>query len=416
MSKQTGELKYSKGSLVITRMHEERVRLLLTALARSCAGTAVGLAGLLAGLHAAAAQENETETPMFDELREHRFHPLRDGFTYDRELDVHGVADMDDDGWRVRTLAIRDAVRLGEEGIPVLIESLDDENPHVRHVAATALGVLRAGSAVEALSERLRTDPDETVRSQAAVALGQIGEERALDVLRERANDDSSRDVRHQCEISVYQIENGLGIDDSLARAYLALDENDFRRLKEGEPAVDFELEDTEGRTWRLSDFRGEKTVVLIWIFADWCPVCHGEFQDLIRLREEFEKEDIQVFTIECHDRFRSRVMTGEEMQPTYWFSRDDSPQAGYLDGRWWPHLVDLACGVGATYGVDPMQYVVHAEWINRPATVIVDKEGVVRLAYHGTYWGDRPKIEEILDMVRAGDFSFEHPERRKPD
>lgn len=62
------------------------------------------------------------------------------------------------------------------------------------------------------------------------------------------------------------------------------------------------------------------------------------------------------------------------------------------------------------------MQYVVHAEWINRPATVIIDKEGIVRLAYRGTYWGDRPKIEEILEMVRTGDFSFEHPERRKVD
>ena len=62
------------------------------------------------------------------------------------------------------------------------------------------------------------------------------------------------------------------------------------------------------------------------------------------------------------------------------------------------------------------MQYVVHAEWINRPATVIIDKEGTVRLAYRGTYWGDRPKIEEILEMVRTGDFSFEHPERRKVD
>ncbi len=62
------------------------------------------------------------------------------------------------------------------------------------------------------------------------------------------------------------------------------------------------------------------------------------------------------------------------------------------------------------------MQYVVHAEWINRPATVIIDKEGIVRLAYRGTYWGDRPKIEEILEMVRDEDFSFEHLQRWKLD
>ncbi len=370
-------------------------------------------------LHAAHSQVNASETSppqaaMFDQLRNHDFHPLRDGFTFDRHLDKHGIADLDDDGWRVRTLAVRDAVRLGNDGVSFLVEALGDDNAHVRQVSAMALGILRAAPAVEALGERLRDDPDETVRSQAAVALGQIGENDALAVLRERAEADPSKDVRHQCEISIYQLENGILPGDDFAEAYANLDESDFRLVKEGERAVDFELEDTQGKKWRLSDFQGEKTVVLIWIFADWCPVCHREFQDLIRMREDFEKEDVQVLTIECHDRFRSRVMTGEEMQPTYWFSDDKSPQASYTGNRWWPHLVDLACGVGASYGIDPLQYVVHAEWINRPATVIVDKEGIVRLAYHGTYWGDRPSIREILDMIRNEDFSFEHPERRK--
>lgn len=354
------------------------------------------------------------EDNLFSKLTEHRFHPMREGFTYDRNLDEHGVADTNDDGWRTRTLAVRDAVRLGESGIPFLIESLTHQNPHVRQVAAMALGILRAAPAVDSLVERLRSDTDETVRSQAAVALGQMGQKAALTVLRERAEADASRDVRHQCAISVYQIENAIATGEELARAYAGLDDSSFRQVTEGQPAVDFELEDTQGKKWRLSDFTGKKTLVLIWIFADWCPVCHREFQDLIRLREEFEKEDIQVFTIECHDRFRSRVMAGDEMQPTYWFSKDSSPQASYGNSRWWPHLVDLACGVGAAYGVDPMQFVVHSEWINRPATVVVDKEGIVRLAYRGTYWGDRPSIEETLEMIRHQNFSFAHPERRK--
>ena len=80
----------------------------------------------------------------------------------------------------------------------------------------------------------------------------------------------------------------------------------------------------------------------------------------------------------------------------------------------WWPHLVDAAFKAGAMYGVSPMEFVVHNEWINRPATVIIDKEGIVRLAYYGTYWGDRPTIEQTLEMVKSGRFEFEHPERRK--
>ena len=68
---------------------------------------------------------------------------------------------------------------------------------------------------------------------------------------------------------------------------------------------------------------------------------------------------------------------------------------------------------MGAQYGVDPLAFAVHAEYINRPSTVIVDPEGIVRFAYYGTYWGDRPKIEEILEMIKHRRFAFEHPKRR---
>jgi hypothetical protein len=65
-------------------------------------------------------------------------------------------------------------------------------------------------------------------------------------------------------------------------------------------------------------------------------------------------------------------------------------------------------------YGADPLAFAVHAEYINRPTTVIIDKNGVVRLAYRGTFWGDRPTIEQTLEMIETGDFNFEHPQRRK--
>ena len=56
----------------------------------------------------------------------------------------------------------------------------------------------------------------------------------------------------------------------------------------------------------------------------------------------------------------------------------------------WWPHLLDRA--VGAQYGVDPLAFAVHAEYINRPSTVIVDPEGIVRFAYYGTSGETAPR------------------------
>lgn len=97
-----------------------------------------------------AGDTNRLET-IVTRIREHVFHPVRDGFTYDRNLDTHGIADIRNDDWRVRLLAARDLVRLGTDAPEQVITALHDANVHVRHVAAMALGIVRATNAVFAL-------------------------------------------------------------------------------------------------------------------------------------------------------------------------------------------------------------------------------------------------------------------------
>lgn len=343
------------------------------------------------------------------------FNPIDNGFTKEPSLEnTDGVADLNDKAWRVRLLAIRDLVRLGEKAIPEIITYLNHENSHIRHVGAYVLGLQANSASEKALIHLLKNDSDPIVRSQAAVSLGRLNSQSALPELDKLKQFDSSRDVRHQCELAIYRIKHFQGADENLAESYSSLNELNFNLIQVGKPAIDFEIQDTEGKTWKLSDFKGKKEVVLIWIFADWCPVCHNEFRELIHLKEEYKKQNIQVFTIECHDEYRCRVMVGKEFQPNYWFSKE-SPQGFYQGKIWWPHLVDLAGAVGAMYGVQPMEFVVHSEWINRPSTVIVDKEGIVRFAYYGTFWGDRPSIKETLEMIKTDRFEFEHPKRLKP-
>ena len=351
---------------------------------------------------------------VLDRVREHEFHPLDEtGFTVDRTLGEHGIADLDDADWRVRLLAVCDLVRSGENDVPALADGLDDDDLHVRYVCATALGVLRARSAIEDLERVVREDSEAVVRSQAVVALGQLGASESLESLRDRRKDDESRDVRHQAELAVDRIEKGASVEPELETVYRSLDPETFERLVVGEPAPSFALPDTEGRQWTLDEIGDEdEWTVLIWVFADWCPVCHREFDELVELREELAEANVGVATIECHDSYRGRVMVGLELEPEYWFAEEPFVEA-YTERIWWPHLVDRAGAVGATYGVDPMAYAVHAEYVNRPATVVVDPDGIVRFAYYGTYWGDRPSVADTLEMIRTGEFDFEHPERR---
>lgn len=148
-----------------------------------------------------------------------------------------------------------------------------------------------------------------------------------------------------------------------------------------------------------------------MWIFADWCPVCHREFAELMAMREEFADQGVQVATLEAHDTWRGRLMVGREIEPSLWGSRQWFREA-YTKRIWWPHLLDRAGAVGARCGTEPLQYAVHGEFVNRPTTVIIDPGGVVRFARAGTFWGDRPSIEQTLDMIRREEFTFEHPQR----
>ncbi len=360
-------------------------------------------------------ENNITVSQVFARVRAYEFHPLNEdnSFTIDRNLRVDGIADLNNEDWRIRLLAVRDLVRVGSTDIFDLKKGLTDQSVNVRQVSAMALGILGAQSAIVDLEQIVREDKNVMVRSQAVIALGQIESENSLKLLREKLIDDPSRDVRHQCELAIDQIEKLMGTTEQQISSFLSLDESSFESVQAGSQAPNFVLEDTEGKEWQLQDFRDKKWVVLIWVFADWCPVCHGEFRELMKMREDFQKEGVQIFTLEIHDQYRGRVMVGKELDPTYWFSKE-SFQKSYTEQIYWPHLLDRAGAVGAQYGVDPMAYAVHAEYINRPATIIVDMDGVVRFTYYGTFWGDRPTIEETLEMIKTESFEFEHHQRLK--
>lgn len=362
-----------------------------------------------------AAEPTATVADVFSRVQQHEFHPLNgDGtFTNDRTLGKAGIADVNNTDWRVRLLAIGDLVRLLPEAADDVAQGLVDKNLHVRQIAAAALGIARQTTAAGTLEQALKEDASPLVRSQAAMSLGQMESRGSLELLRKLWKEDSSRDVRHQCELAIDQIEKKRGATDGHLAAFRNLNPKDFESVQVGGRATDFVLQDTEGVPWRLSDAHQNGWVVLIWIFADWCPVCHGEYRDLINQRKPFQDAGVQIATIECHDTYRSRVMVGKEAEPEYWFSKQ-SFKDKYKAGIWWPHLVDHAGAVGARYGVDPMSFAVHAEYVNRPSTVIIDPQGVIRFAYYGTFWGDRPSIRETLEMIKNERFEFEHKERRK--
>ena len=63
-----------------------------------------------------------------------------------------------------------------------------------------------------------------------------------------------------------------------------------------GKDAPDLTVEDIEGKTHKLSDYRGRDVLVVFW--ATWCPACNAEIPHLIELRKMFPQEKLAILSI----------------------------------------------------------------------------------------------------------------------
>ena len=83
-----------------------------------------------------------------------------------------------------------------------------------------------------------------------------------------------------------------------------------------GDKAPDFTLKDQHGQTVTLSDFRGDKNVVVIFYPFAFTGVCTGE---LCAIRDElptFENDEVQVLTISVDSVFSHRVFAERRLPP----------------------------------------------------------------------------------------------------
>jgi hypothetical protein len=175
--------------------------------------------------------------------------------------------DKGDPGWKVRMAALVWLVRAGPGTVPVLAETLRKGSPSARELATQALVLFAEPSTRSALEGSL-ADPMPSVRIYAILALSMFGKlpgtVRHEQILR---SDRSIWGVRPAMAAA-------LGREDRPNAKQLrkALADYDLRNLDSarlGELAPDFTLADFTGKTYRLSQFRGKKTVVLRFILFD---------------------------------------------------------------------------------------------------------------------------------------------------
>ncbi|MEU0910045.1 peroxiredoxin [Streptomyces althioticus] len=124
-----------------------------------------------------------------------------------------------------------------------------------------------------------------------------------------------------------------------------------------GAQAPDFELKDNHGAPVRLSDFRGQKNVVLLFYPFAFTGVCTGELSEIRDRLEQFAERDAEVLAV-SNDSIHTLRVFGEQ---------EDLPFPLLSD--FWPHG-----NVSRAYGVFDED-----KGCAVRGTFVIDRQGVVR-------------------------------------
>lgn len=173
---------------------------------------------------------------------------------------------LDDPGWKARMTAFRHLAALGEDAEPALRMALDADAAETRAFAAQALTYLAQPETEPALRDAL-TDSNALVRLYAVDALGMLTPPADDPIINKLANSDQNRDVKAHAQ---FVLERDDEPDLKSIREQLAeYDLSQLATAQLNEEAPDFELKDPLGNAYQLSDFRGKKSVVLVFVYGD---------------------------------------------------------------------------------------------------------------------------------------------------
>lgn len=124
-----------------------------------------------------------------------------------------------------------------------------------------------------------------------------------------------------------------------------------------GSAAPDFELKDQHGAKVKLSSFKGEKNVVVLFIPFSFTGTCTGE---LCAIRDDlatFQNENVQLLAISCDSMHTQRIFAEQEgykfpVLSDFWPHGEAAKAYGIFNA-------DLGCAMRGTF--------------------IIDKEGILR-------------------------------------
>lgn len=136
-----------------------------------------------------------------------------------------------------------------------------------------------------------------------------------------------------------------------------------------GDQSPDFTLKSRDGGNIKLSEQRGN--IVLVNFWASWCGPCREELPAFEKLYQEYQDLGVEILAVNVDSEAEKANVLLDDIEVSF------------------PVLFDTSGEVSQLYDVSAM-----------PTTVLVDRDGNVRLLHPGYRKGDEKKYEKAIKML----------------
>ena len=169
----------------------------------------------------------------------------------------------------------------------------------------------------------------------------------------------------------------------------MVLTPSSYKVLGRGSPAPAFSgLKGTDGKGYSLSDFKGKKALLVIFM-CNHCPYVYPKFDYFVELQEKFKEQGLQVVGINCNDTENYPADDFEHMK-----SISGENRFNFI------YLIDETQDTARDYGA-----------VCTPDPFLFDSE--LKLAYHGRFddahgkshdEGTTSEMEDAIKQVLSGE------------
>ena len=159
-----------------------------------------------------------------------------------------------------------------------------------------------------------------------------------------------------------------------------------------GEPAPIFCLQNENNEQVCLSDFKGKKNVLLIFVRGEWCPMCHIMLRTYMKESAQFQAKNVFLLVVGPDPTGVNRKMA-EELKLDFHI------------------LSDTGLNVTHSYRLKiKAEHLLHASNYNNdkeiplPASFLIDKNGIIRYCSNPEKIGEVVKLSDIFPILQSID------------